>query len=452
MGMKSWKRNVFRFSPVPVKRLLANMEAVRRLGIRRGGEYENHYAAMDIKRLLMEDRSEEKLRRLNQLIGEARANIPYYKGVLPDVDLKCLQEIAGIPLLRKDELRKDLDRYANRTPTIGHWHGTTGGTSGRLAFLRDLRSIHYEYALYERLYEFAGEASPVKKARFSNVPVSKTGVRKPPYTMEVACMKQLQCSAYHLDKNTYADYIREIAEYGADIGTGYTFLWTRLAEEALAHQDRRLRLKGLVPDGEGMTDEERRMVERAFDCRVYQTYGTSELGMIAVQCECGHYHILDRVHVEIVDEKGLPAPEGVDGEIVVTDLWSTDAPFIRYCPGDRGILRSGGCACGWKTPYLESLTGRVRDYIVTAHGFKVMHVARIMSGIPGIRAFQYVQDEPGQLHIRVETREGFDRAKMEKVHANSRKMVGEMRITWEVVDRIEKSPSGKIKTMVRNFD
>lgn len=452
MGMKSWKRKVFRFSPMPVKRLLANMEAINRLGIRRGGEYESHYAAADIKQILMENTSEEKLHRLNRLIGEARANIPYYRSVLPEGELRSLKELANIPLLKKDDLRKDLKCFVNQTPAIGHWHGTTGGTSGSLAFLRDLRSIHYEYALYERLYEFAGETSPVKKARFSNVPVSKTGVRKPPYTMEVACMRQLQCSAYHLDENTYADYIREIAEYGADIGTGYAFLWIRLAEEALAHKDCRLRLKGLVTDGEGMTDEERKMVERAFGGRVYQTYGTSELGMVAVQCECGHYHVLDRVHVEVVDEKGVSVPEGVDGEIVVTDLWSTDAPFLRYCPGDRGVLRSGGCACGWETPYLESLTGRVRDYIVTAKGFKVMHVARIMAGIPGIRAFQYVQDEPGQLHIRVETRKGFDRAKMEKVHANARKMVGDMRITWEVVDRIEKSPSGKIKTMVRNFD
>ena len=452
MGMKAWKRTVFRHSPMFMKRVLANMEASNRLKTRRGGDYMKHYESIDVYRILSENTNEEKLKKLNQLLATARKNILYYQEILPENDLESLEDIRNLPLLTKGDLRRDLQRYVSQEPSVGFWHGTTGGTSGSLSFLRDLRSIHYEYALYEKLYEFAAKTSPAKKARFSNVPVTEAGVGKPPYTMAVSAMNQLQCSIYHLNHETYADYLREIGEYGADIGTGYSFLWARLAEEALAHNDKGLRLKGLVPDGEGMTNEERKLVKEAFGCQVYQTYGTSELGMVAVQCECGHYHILDRVHVEIVDEKGCPVADGVDGEIVVTDLWSLDAPFLRYCPGDRGIYQSGGCACGWETPYLEHLTGRVRDYIVTANGYKVMHVARIMSGIPGIRAFQYVQDEPGQLHIRVETREGFEPEKMEKVHANAKSMVGQMKITWERVEEIEKAPSGKIKTMIRNFD
>lgn len=452
MGMKAWKRGAFRYSPMPVKQILANMEAIKRLRVRRGGDYEKHYQSIDVEGALSFETKEEKLRRLNELIAAAIENIPHYRHTIAGKVFESLDEISTLPILRKEDLRVNLHRYVNPNPSLGFWHGMTGGTTGSLSFLRDFRSVHYEYAWYERLYEFAGKTTPVRKARFSNVPVSRPGVRKPPYTMSVALMKQLQCSIYHLDETTYADYLREISDYGADIGTGYAFLWVRLAEEALAHKDSRLQLKGLVTDGEGMTDAERRMVERVFGGRVFQTYGTSELGMVAVQCERGHYHILNRVHVEIVDENGKLVSDGVDGEIVVTDLWSMDAPFLRYHSGDRGVLRSGGCICGWKTPYLEKLTGRVRDYIVTANGFKVMHVARILSGISGIRAFQYVQDKPGQLHIRVETRDGFDPCHMEKVHSNARRIVGQMEITWEAVARIEKAPSGKIQTMIRNFD
>lgn len=452
MGMKTWKRKIFSRSPRWMKGLLANMEAKSRLRVRRGGDYYKHYEMIDIMQILSKYSKEEKLARLNRLIATARSNIPYYQALLPQDGLSSLNQISSLPLLKKSDLHFDLQRHINQDPSVGFWHGTTGGTAGSLAFVRDLRSLHYEYALYERLYEFAGKASPVKKARFSNVPVTAVGEGKPPFTLTVTAINQLQCSIYHLNEKTFENYLREISDYGADLGTGYAFLWTRLAEEAVAHHNKSLQLRGLVTDGEGMTEEEQALVEAAFGCQVYQTYGTSELGMVAVQCKCGHYHILDRAHVEIVDENGQVVSDGVDGEIVVTDLWSLDAPFLRYCPGDRGIYRSGGCACGWETPYLECLTGRVRDYIVTAYGFKVMHVARILAGIPGIRAFQYVQDEPGQLHIRIETRDGFDEKKMERVHENARKIIGEMRISWERVDEIQKAPSGKIKTLIRNFD
>ena len=62
------------------------------------------------------------------------------------------------------------------------------------------------------------------------------------------------------------------------------------------------KLKGIVTDSEGLSDEEKLEVENAFNCPVYQTYGLSEVGLLAVQCKYGHYHIFsDRCYVEIVD-------------------------------------------------------------------------------------------------------------------------------------------------------
>ncbi|BES66335.1 hypothetical protein SANA_27740 [Gottschalkiaceae bacterium SANA] len=452
MGMKPWKRAIFKLAPLDIRKVLANLEAVKRNKTRHGGEYQRHYENIDVLRILSEDHSIEKLKRLNRLLASCRKHVPYYQGLILAGELKGLEEIVKLPLLRKDDLRNDPKSHRNPKPALGYWHGTTGGTSGSLKFVRDLRSLHYEYAFYDCLYDFAGGKQKGKKARFSNVPIKDVTSHKAPFWMEVARMNQLQCSIYHLDENSYGEYLQAIVEYGPDLGTGYAFCWHRLAEEAIAHCDKRLSLSAVVFDSEGLTQEEKRVVKKAFDCKVFQTYGTSELGMIAVQCDHGHYHILDRVHVEIVDDQGKVVPDGIDGEIVVTDLWSLDAPFIRYCPEDRGILRSSGCPCGWKSPYLEKLTGRVRDYIVTGEGRKINHTARIVLGIPGIRTFQYIQDEPGQLHIRLEVREGFVPEKMEMVHKNAKRIIGDMNITWEVVKKIEKSPSGKIKTVIRTFD
>ena len=132
------------------------------------------------------------------------------------------------------------------------------------------------------------------------------------------------------------------------------------------------KLKGIVTDSEGLSNEEKLEVEKAFNCPVYQTYGLSEVGMVAVQCKYGHYHIFsDRCYVEIIDARGNILEDGRAGEIVVTDLYSLDAPFIRYKTGDMGILEHRKCKCGWKSPYIKELYGRIEDYVVTKDGRKV---------------------------------------------------------------------------------
>lgn len=41
---------------------------------------------------------------------------------------------------------------------------------------------------------------------------------------------------------------------------------------------------------------------------------------------------------------------------------------------------------------------------------------------------------------------------MEMFRSNAKRIIGDMRISWEFVDEIKKAPSGKIKTVIRNFD
>ena len=448
----TWLKTIYKHAPYRIRQLMANVEAINRRRIRNGGDYHLNYEAIDIEVMLMENQPEKQLNRLNCLLEHSKRNIPYYRETLPIESIEFMDELAKIPFLTKDMIREKGSRMINPQSKARLWKGWTSGTTGSsLVFYRDRRTMQYEYALYDRLYEFVAGGIDRKIARLSNIPIAAPEAKHPPYWFVIYPFHQLQCSIDHVDGNTYQDYVQAMLDYKADLGTGYGFSWYLLAEAMLVNKDRRLSLQGIVTDSEGVTGEQRAVLEEAFSCPVYQTYGTSEVGLVAVQCKEGHYHILDRCLVEVIDGNGNVLADGEEGELVVTDLLSLDAPYIRYRPGDMGSIRNSGCACGWNSPYIEELTGRVEDYLVTALGRKVRRIGRLMKDVKGIVAMQIIQDVPGAFHVRLIPKPDFQPEYMVKMRQNCREFLGEMTITWEKAPELERAPSGKVKYIIQRF-
>ena len=129
-----------------------------------------------------------------------------------------------------------------------------------------------------------------------------------------------------------------------------------------------LKLRSVVSVAEHATEEVKRAIGESFDCPVYNHYGSMEASSIARDCtENGSLHVDSHAClVEIVDEKGRPRKSG-EGEIVVTPLFNTTMPLLRFRLGD---LASWGnrCSCGRETPVLKGLSGRMDDCIVLPSG------------------------------------------------------------------------------------
>ena len=78
--------------------------------------------------------------------------------------------------------------------------------------------------------------------------------------------------------------------------------------------------------------------------------------LIAHECPQGGMHVLsDAVILELLDPEGRPVAPGEPGEIVITDLNSHEAPFIRYATGDIAVMSSRRCPCGRALPLLERI-------------------------------------------------------------------------------------------------
>ena len=453
--MKSnYKERLYLSSPFLIKRLLANAEAIKRNHYRHASDYNTLLKSyMESNPLIDGIPDVEILDRLKTLLAYVKKNTVFYRDYL--CDLSDVSELSQMPLLRKEDIRNNretlkVDKVSSGTLLMGV---TSGSTGTPVSFYTDKKSLTHSRAYLDSFKHLHGITNKTKTARLSGIKVVPLEQKDPPFWLYIDIFRQLQCSVLHIDRNTVSSYIDAFTNYGIKHGNGYASGWLFLAQAAIEANTALPQFDTIITDSEGLTPDEHDFLERAFRCRVFQTYGLGEVDDVAIMCQARNYHIMQgHCIVEIVDDSGQPLPDGCEGNIVVTDLDSYNFPFIRYETGDIGVRSRNPCVCGWKSPYLTSIVGRVDDYLLKSDGRKIGRLSHIMKPAKGVLKSQLVQTDYDALHIRVVADEGFRSETMNDVIDNARTYIGNMNITWELTDQLERTSSGKIKYVIRRFN
>jgi phenylacetate-CoA ligase len=129
----------------------------------------------------------------------------------------------------------------------------------------------------------------------------------------------------------------------------------------------------------------------------YQAYATADLGTIAYETEARDGLVIDEgVLVEIVRPgTGDPVAEGEVGEVVVTSLFNSDYPLIRFGTGDLSAVLPGRSPCGRTNARIKGWMGRA-DQTTKVKGLFVhpAQVAAVMGRHPEIARARLVVDNP----------------------------------------------------------
>jgi phenylacetate-CoA ligase len=168
--------------------------------------------------------------------------------------------------------------------------------------------------------------------------------------------------------------------------------------------------------GEQVYDFQREEIAAHLGARVFESYGSTEMGPIAHECPRGSRHIMaDHVRLEIFDGD-TPAAPGEFGDIVLTSLFNRAMPLVRCRIGDRGRISPEPCPCGLPHPVLSELVGRAADMFATAdgrltHGSELgrrlqLFLSKAPLGSVGQVLFEQVAD--GEWKVLVESADGFD--------------------------------------------
>jgi phenylacetate-CoA ligase len=167
-----------------------------------------------------------------------------------------------------------------------------------------------------------------------------------------------------------------------------------------------LNLDVVTTFGTGITDDERDDIRRILGAKVHSLYSSGEGCKMASSCETGHhYHVNPELnYLEILDDEGQPCAIGQPGRVIITPIYNTAQPLIRYDQGDIAI-RGPACSCGKQLPVLQEISGRV------IHLFRFPDGQTIAPSLPnkefvvnfGVKTWQLVQTGPLEVDLRYVT-------------------------------------------------
>jgi phenylacetate-CoA ligase len=167
-------------------------------------------------------------------------------------------------------------------------------------------------------------------------------------------------------------------------------------------------------------------------------------------------HIMaDAVIVEVVDSQGRPVPPNEPGEIVVTDLYSREAPFLRYLTGDIGAMSSRRCPCGRALPLLERIEGRSNDAVVAPDG-RIMNALALvypLREVNGIEQFRICQKRVDHIHVQIVRNECFQKEGEDRIRKGWTQLFrSPLNVTFEYLSCLPREGSGKFRHVVSELD
>jgi putative adenylate-forming enzyme len=198
--------------------------------------------------------------------------------------------------------------------------------------------------------------------------------------------------------------IQALNDYAPDILVGPPSLLRFLAE---ARGQGRLRIAPckILSVAEVLEPQEQTAIEAAFGVPLHQIYQCTE-GLLAISCPQGSLHIQE----DLIALQTEPLSETEQQRVtpILTDLWRTTQPIIRYRLNDVLTLDPRPCACGSAFRVIAQIEGRCDDilYFETEAGAlrpffpDTLRRMILLSG-PHITDYQVFQDHPNQLRIHL---------------------------------------------------
>ncbi len=400
-----------------------------------------------------------QLKLLKRLIHHCYHTVPYYKRLMHDhgikvEDIKMLDDIQRLPILTKnDVLKAGNSIYSTKYPKWLLRTAYTGGTTGTpMQIRRDLFSIGNEHAFVRRQWDWAGIGLRDRCAYLTGRLIVKPDQKDGPLYFYDPIMKELILSTYHLSVNTAKEYARVVADYGVKAIVGYPSAVYLLAKTCLG-SGIEVKLKSALTSSEILTDSMRDTIARAFNCNVFDFYGSAERVCYIHTCEYGRYHLIPEYGLTEL----IPVDESDNSKcrVVSTGFWNMAMPFIRYDTGDIVIRSDESCPCGRLFKVIKSISGRQADVIRTPSGreFGAAILTHLLYGINNIFESQIIQDALDHLTIEYVSTERFSSKDLKAFEGLiARHLPRELKVDLVRVKAIEKTQSGKVRSVVSNID
>ena len=407
-------------------------------------------------------------RNLRCLIKHAFETVPYYRrlfreaGLVPD-NIREPKDLVKLPILTKQELRKE---FRNMVSTVVNPNTLracqSGGTGDPVRFFTTKDSFSWEVAAEFRAYEWAGYKLGDKCFTFWGSPIdlakSESLVKRFAEILE----RRFMADTFVISEEVLARFTYLLRRFKPRIIRGYASSVFMMAKYLKENDVVDVRPNAVITAAETLHDSMRKTIEDAFQCPVFDYYGSREVGAIAAECqEHKGYHISAENVVVEFERDGEPVGSGEKGIMLLTDLRNFGMPLIRYRIGDVGVPSEETCSCGRGLPMMSSIEGRVSDFMAfyDKESGRVRPVGPIYPVVISaamhlpIENCQVIQNALNRLVVAIVKGKGYSQRHTEFIVEHFKKYLGnEIEIEIEFVKYIPPLKSGKRSNFISKLD
>ena len=396
--------------------------------------------------------------RLFDLVDFAYRNNAFHRarmeaaGLVPS-DIRRPADLAALPLLTKDDIRAAGAALFSRGYSAENTlHTRTGGSTGvPLHVYVDHEAMNWKYAATWRHNGWAGWRQGDRVA-------SVWGDTDHAFQWKAWLRFNLHHRMIYLDTLKFSpdrlrEFHRRVTKYRAEIVMGHAHSVYQFARFCLENDLRMPPLRGVVTTAMSLLESERRVIEQAFDARVFNRYGCEELSIIASESDA---HSGLHVFSEGLVLEYLPTEVEGEYELVVTDLFNRAMPMIRYAIGDVVRKAEGPCSSGRGLERLARVSGRTADFLYRRDGTPVFGISILdtyVIHIAGIKQAQIVQEALDHFTINVVPDSGYGPESERKLRAVLREQFGsDVAVDIELMVSLPQTERGKYRFSICKVD
>jgi phenylacetate-CoA ligase len=411
--------------------------------------------------------SEDLLRfgyqRARSLAIHSSNNVPYYRRLFNNLGIDATtmnlpEDWNRLPVLEKDTLRSQYNGLIAETEHAKRARQNhSGGSTGKpVAFLSDLVLYEIMAANMRLIFSWAGW-------RPGEMVLHLWGGQGPKLPLsiwnqlKVLFSGNLVLPVYSYDDHVFMRWWEVINIYKPTIIYTYPSV---ISDFSLWLESKGFKpegIKGVFCSAEVLLDNHRKIIERIFNCKVYNQYGSRETPCVACECPEGNMHIfVDLNRVEFLNQTEERGPK----KIIVTPLENYAQPLLRYDLGDMGFQKPGKCSCGRGYPLMDLTIGRNRDCLSTSDGRRIYpgFVTRFLDGENWVRNFQFRQRKINLIELSLEVSDRFNSKELInrlslKLQPKLKDMMGsDVNLNINLVDSIERTAAGKHRFVINEIE
>lgn len=370
------------------------------------------------------------------MVALARARSPFYAELLRDVDPLHFR-LSDLPTVNKTQMmsafdrvvtdsslkRAELEDFLSDPGHLGQWYRgryaitRTSGTQGIPALIVQNRDMLELLFALQMTRGTVIPSSPLEILPYvlhrKRIAAITLGRGFYPSAVSLAYTPpeaRWFTNWYWLDSiEPLEEVVDKLNRFQPEVLVGYASVLEILAREAQAGRLRLGCLCQVTNISEPLSEGASRLIGQAFGLPIVNSsYATGECMALSSGCPKGHgMHLhADWAVLEVVDSRGRPVEPGRAGDkVLLTNLYNTIQPFIRYEIPDVVTMSATPCPCGSPMPLILSVAGRTDEAVWVRAGqqFRQVHpymFLDVLDEYPPLGWYQIVQRQRNGFLLR----------------------------------------------------